>query len=532
MFQVLIVDDELHAVKGVASGVDWARIGVTKIHQAYNIRQAKEVFEQHPVELMVCDIEMPQGSGLELMAWVKERYPETIVVFLTCHADFQFARQALQLGSFDYLLKPVRYAELESVLARGIERLEKLRAQSVFNQTYLHYQRLWESHQPLLIERFWLHLIGREIPSHPDRIQEVLVKQGIPYRAEQRFIPVFIRIQRWHKELSLREEKIMAYALRSTLQEAAAEHGVDGICIQVQRGEALAIFEQENLSLDKVREAMQHYVRFCTQYYYCDLSCYVGEPATMHHMTDRYEQLVLHDAENVTRMNEVFVTEEVVKKQDLWELPRMEMWSEYMMRGERGKLEEELHSYFESLKQVDHLDAKLLKDFFHNFLQRVYHMLQVKGLQAHPIFADKVTTERTQAAVRSIYHLQQWTGDVLARAWEQLELIERTSTVVAEVKRYIQDHLDQMISRDELALRVYLNPDYLTRIFKKETGLSISDYVLQERMKKAKHLLMHTDIPVSQIAASIGYANFSHFSKMFKKVTDTNPQHYRRQVKS
>ena len=65
MVKVLLVDDEIHAVEGVKRAVDWERIGVSEVHTAYNVHDAKRVFARHSIDLLLCDIEMPQGSGLE-----------------------------------------------------------------------------------------------------------------------------------------------------------------------------------------------------------------------------------------------------------------------------------------------------------------------------------------------------------------------------------------------------------------------------------------------------------------------------------
>ena len=66
-YSLLIVDDEALAIRGIESGVDWTRLGIVRIHKAFNIRKAKEIFGQHPVDIMLCDIEMPQGNGLDLL---------------------------------------------------------------------------------------------------------------------------------------------------------------------------------------------------------------------------------------------------------------------------------------------------------------------------------------------------------------------------------------------------------------------------------------------------------------------------------
>jgi two-component system response regulator YesN len=75
---------------------------------------------------------------------------------------------------------------------------------------------------------------------------------------------------------------------------------------------------------------------------------------------------------------------------------------------------------------------------------------------------------------------------------------------------------------------VYLNPDYLTRVFKKQTGLSISDYLQQQRIEYAKKLLVETNSSVSEVALAAGYSNFSYFSTIFKKSTELNPMEFRK----
>jgi two-component system response regulator YesN len=101
MLHLLIVDDEPLAVRGVKAAIQWDMLGIETIYTAYNAAQAKEVYTNHRIDIMLCDIEMPEDSGLDLLVWVREHYPATETIFLTCHADFAFAKQAIQLGSFD-----------------------------------------------------------------------------------------------------------------------------------------------------------------------------------------------------------------------------------------------------------------------------------------------------------------------------------------------------------------------------------------------------------------------------------------------
>ena len=95
--------------------------------------------------------------------------------------------------------------------------------------------------------------------------------------------------------------------------------------------------------------------------------------------------------------------------------------------------------------------------------------------------------------------------------------------VVEEVIRYINENLDQEIHRQDLADHVYLNPDYLNRLFKKQTGKTLKEFVIEHKMDEARKMLQVTRLPVSLIAAKVGYDNFSHFSYAYKKVTGCSP---------
>ena len=121
--KVLIVDDEVYAVNALINRVDWAGYGFDKPLSAHSMAQAQSVFLAVLVDLLLCDIEMPQGSGLDLFEWVKSYYPKTECIFVTCHDEYSYLRSAMQLGSCDYILKPVDYDQLRETLSEVVGRL-------------------------------------------------------------------------------------------------------------------------------------------------------------------------------------------------------------------------------------------------------------------------------------------------------------------------------------------------------------------------------------------------------------------------
>ncbi len=93
---------------------------------------------------------------------------------------------------------------------------------------------------------------------------------------------------------------------------------------------------------------------------------------------------------------------------------------------------------------------------------------------------------------------------------------------------YVRHHYSEPISLESVSREVHLNTEYLSRIFKEETGCTYSTFLSETRLQKAAYLLSHTPERVQKIAESVGYPNVSYFSTTFKKRYGVNPYEYRR----
>ena len=107
-------------------------------------------------------------------------------------------------------------------------------------------------------------------------------------------------------------------------------------------------------------------------------------------------------------------------------------------------------------------------------------------------------------------------------------LLPKNSSLVYVVQNYIKEHLEQEICRNTVADYIHMNPDYLDRLFKKEFGLSVSQYIKEKKIDYAKMLLRTTNLSVSEIAQRLGYINLSHFTASFKQITNMTPVNYRK----
>ncbi len=128
MYSMLIVDDHKHLVESLAATVPWDDYGITRIHKAYNGKQALQLIMEQDVDILLTDIRMPEMSGLELIGAIRDRQLDIECILLTGYADFQYAKQAIELQAVNYLLKPVREEELLPSIRAITARLAERRA--------------------------------------------------------------------------------------------------------------------------------------------------------------------------------------------------------------------------------------------------------------------------------------------------------------------------------------------------------------------------------------------------------------------
>lgn len=526
MINLMIVDDEIIAVKGIEYDINKDKLGISELFTAFNINQAKDVLKKNKVHIILCDIEMPQGSGLELIEWVREHYPHIECIFLTCHARFDYARQAVELGSFDYLLKPVTSFKLESVLLKAIDKINK----SSELEKYSRLGKNLSKYQPLLVERFWLDILNCDIPSKEKFIKEAAIERNISYNEKWKYIPILIQVQKWNKELSTEDERLMEFALKKTGEEMLIKDGISGSLVQLSNETLVAILtgeDNEILEYELIKHDCEAYISVCNEYFKCDLCCYIGSKVYACDIIKVFASLYEMDKNNVTLMNKVFILGRNAEASNTAVLPDMTVLTVILSEGSKAKLLAEISNYFRNMEEKKQLSASVLLQFQQDFLQMIHSLLKQKGIHAHQLLNDSLYYQLSSKAPRSVENLLRWVDYISSKVMSNKTSKEESESVVEKAKKFIRMNICEELSREEVANHVFLNPDYLNRIFKKETGMSISEFMMQEKFKISKELLLKTDMPVSAIAAKVGYSNFSHFAKMFKKYADMNPADFR-----
>lgn len=122
---ILLVDDDQILTEKTKKSLNWDSLGIGMVFTANNIHEAKGILKVYKVDILLCDVDMPMGSGLELVEWIREEGKDMKCIFLSSYANFTYAQKALRLGCVNYLLKPISNKDLDAELKTVCDELLK-----------------------------------------------------------------------------------------------------------------------------------------------------------------------------------------------------------------------------------------------------------------------------------------------------------------------------------------------------------------------------------------------------------------------
>ena len=131
------------------------------------------------------------------------------------------------------------------------------------------------------------------------------------------------------------------------------------------------------------------------------------------------------------------------------------------------------------------------------------------------------------SSVESIENLQYHMVFDYTEKVEKIRLGKTPTKLLTDIANYVQKHLSEPVDIDALSKAMFISRTHLAVKFKKETGMTLTEFVLKEKVEEGKRLLRYTDKPISAIAAYLGFSSQSHFANVFKKYANSSPNEYR-----
>lgn len=519
---ILIVDDEKLAVEVIKNMIQWECYGIEEVYTAYSMKQAVEAMERHEISILLCDIEMPKGSGLEVAAWIQEQKLDIKIIFLTSHAVFQYASQAIKYGVSDYLLKPVVPEELEQAIQLASEKIQ-LQKQMEQNEKFASY---WNSGKTIMQQEFWKTYLscGKEYKN----IQSMSQKIDIDAKPGAAYYPILIYWSRKKNRGTVWDDEIIEFSIRNIVSEVLFGKMQNGNFVLIRNNCILVVYPMQRETQLWMREKCKMMLDRCGEYLsFCNISCYVKGDTPFEKLKEAVDMLIETEEKDILKENKVIMAQQD-KEVFKYQKPDMEPWMNGLFEKSQSKVLKEIQKYLEEVGVVYHADSKALGQFQHDFLQELYIVLERKGIYAHSVLSSPQMLESFNRASKSITDMVNWVSDLSDALVQYDYKKEKTPDMIKEIKMFIEENSGEEISRNDLAAKVFLHPDYLSRIFKEQMGLSLSDFIIQVRIDKAKVLLQKTDDRISDISAKVGYQNTAYFTKLFKRATGMTPKEFRK----
>ena len=523
--KALIVDDQSYVADGIYAGVNWEKLGIDKVYVAYSGSKAMQYIKNNQIDLVITDIEMPVISGVELAAWIVDYRPETAVIFLTAHADFSYAQQAVRLGCYDYIVQPVEYRKLELSIARVKAELEKKNSREDLYDDGLK----WNSMKKEMQESFWNKVLLRKPHMNLIQIEQESQKIDLELDWQERYCLILVQVLNQKESLSSWSRISHTDELvESVVKEVLA--GSLEIIFQVRIDEnAVCYLIQGEGEIENCCKKFWEEARMTAR---SETAVYFSEYGEVEELADFFDRQIEKMRQNVAFYTGVFPDGETVKEEtekQAESFPDTEQWVRYLKVHEEEKVWQELHSFMERKKKEAAVTRELLAAMQQILLHAVYNALRSSGTSLQSFISSQESQQFYAKMPHSLNQFYQMAEQLLEQCKKEgLEVEEEPEVdTIQQIKEYIQRNIEKELSRQEIADAVFMSKDYVSHIFKKSEGINLIDYINSEKMKRARMLLETTTIPVNLVALKVGMPNYAYFSKLFKKSTGMSATEYR-----
>jgi two-component system response regulator YesN len=485
MHSVLIVDDEPWVAYGMKALIDWESLGFAVIGEAHNGIQALQSIAEKKPDVVISDIRMPGLNGIELLENIAHQGLPTKVILVSGYAEFEYAQQAIRLGAFDYLLKQVDKQKLTDTLLRL--RTVLFEKQQPFRELDLMLEDLFDLFEPesnIKIANFLTHKgMEAEYPhfrfvsciypyatgSDTGKDPAAAAPEGIQrirFRTGQNKMTYLINYDEQGHPLALLD-------FISAHLEGAQNIGISSIGLYSSLVGKL--YQESDIALSS--------------------SCFLPDQRIA-------EYKATDQAATLTKA--ILQIEWAIKEQKREQL-------------EHGldELCEECKSRRMTIDQVSRL--------YNQIVSLVYKYYN--GSDA----AHEVEYMSYSQIARSYGSMEQLFGRIKAvfdrPPGEEQPISNET---VRKLIEYIDSSFTEDISLSTLSRQFNVSIGYLSALIKKETGTTYSDYVVAKRLNMAKELLGNAQLSIQEIVERVGYKDYFHFNKLFKKHFGITPSKYRK----
>lgn len=535
MLKVVIADDEKMICSLISQLLDWKALDIEIVGMAYTGIDAFEMIITKEPDIVISDIRMPGYDGLELIKRIKEAGIEAEFVMISGFKQFEYAQNAMKYGVKYYLLKPIEEEKLLEIIQEIKETIQKKKAHDIYEKE-----------------------LKLEVKEARDKMKK-------------RFLTSILSQQNFETEETADHQTI------NTEYNTSFKEGIFQ-AVFVKLDTEKEVEDGNNSIIDKIEKKVTLLEEVCEEY--ITTRVHSGIIVLMNYQVDqevvikqKIEELYDDIKKDVDKFKEFFVFLGVGKKSNRFLDARICLQTAVDAIKYRISIPTTGIIYYESYKfapyEIDKIitpakkqnylskieaeDIDAAKDCLSTAIREIrFDSKQYSPVLFFDILISYVETLTDYCKKKNFYDekyvegLKQWNTKI-DNGYSEKMLIDETKNfinfavlhIIEEkkekdikpiriVKKYIEENFMQEISLGQLAQLVDMNSSYLSSIFKKETGMTYSEYLVCCRIEKACKMLVETNMSINDVALQSGYQDSRYFSKQFAKQIGLKPSEYRK----
>ncbi len=529
MIKLLIVDDEPLVQIGIKSMVNWENLGIEICGTAMNGEAALKLIEEYSPEIVITDIKMPKMNGLDLVKACRDTYGQIpLFIILTSYEEFPLIKQAMSYQAVDYLVKlELDAASLTSSIQRALERLEEYQASQA-------YRKKGGENRPTLQgyhEKFFMRLLHNLFDS-----EEQFEIQAKDLRLD--FSEPFYQAAHgeFHSDAAGNMNNGQQINLYSSslqmIREILGKHlPCYVISLDLKHFAVIFHFKEESMAVgESMAQAWDDACRMVDGYFNVHVTVGLGSAVSQTSRISESYQEARQAFSLTSRQNPVATIEEL----DSNAFRNSFNISVFKSELTRAFEEFDTDALNDTLSQISDLFARQPMRYLQavdgacNILYLALSLLPDGEETLSQIFESYGDGYRSIYRMNNVEQVLEWLGVLRDGLCQVLKTRRKTykDHVVTNVQKYINSHIEDRLSLNEVAAVFGLSPNYLSSLFKKTCNIGFSEYITQKKVARAKALLLEQDMKIYEVADQLGFESAFYFSKVFKKVEGISPREY------
>lgn len=532
---VVVIDDKPIIRRAIVQTTNWEELGCEVVAQAEDGLEGMQMIEEHRPDILITDIKMPGKSGLELAEWMQKEYPHTKTILITGYQEFEYAKQAVKLGAFDFIVKPINNQEFNRVVQAAVNKLneeEEQKRQSIHLSDEV--SRLSQMHQDTLpsLRSKWLE---DRLNGLKESVAKSEGQQTLRIEFSRFVVTAFRPISPSDDVRAVWTEKRDEFVRHAT--DLYRKQDIETIPVFWNR--MLVLFcmfnrvPNEREANRKLRTAAAQWIAYVQQTIGASARAAISGlyrmPAELE--AAGAEVLGLHESGFFRSDEPILTTEnerEVRARIKLSVMQDIERFEQSLAETSLEQLQQEADQLFEQINLYASGNTTVAKGLISKVcLSAVHHYYQSTGNEAGlGKSVNQILEEVNQLG--SLKEAHKYVAELLAATYTKLESDEKEySAIIKSILDYIHTHYAEPISLAYVSEKFGISSGYLSRLIRSETGENFVDILAKVRIQAAKRLLRDPKYKVNEVGELVGYKEYAYFYQVFKRQAGCSPKEFK-----